>query len=149
MPSLKELRAELKKSMKPIGKMSRDEVVLMLEKHKPDNVVIPKTKMVAEHKELVDVLEKPTPKKLKKEAEKQEKELKVMKVKVPMVKYDSSDEEAKPVAVKSVAKKVLSSKPPVEKKEKKTEDSDKRKQWAELRRNGKSSAEAWAIIKGQ
>jgi len=140
MPSLKELRAELKKSMKPIGKMSRDEVVLMLEKHKPDNVVIPKTKMVAEH----TAVSQPTPKKGKEAA----KEVKVMKVKVPMVKYDSSDEDAKPVPVKTV-KKVLSSKPPVEKKEKKTEDSDKRKQWAELRRNGKSSAEAWAIIKGQ
>ena len=145
MPSLKELRAELKKSMKPIGKMSRDEVVLMLEKHKPDNVVIPKTKMVAEHKELVDVLEKPTPKKLKKEAEKQEKELKVMKVKVPMVKYDSSDEEtAKPVktvAAKTV-KKVLSSKPP-------TEVVDKRKQWAIYRKEGLSSADAWKKIKGE
>ena len=144
MPSLKELRAELKKSMKPIGKMSRDEVVLMLEKHKPDNVVIPKTKMVAEHKELVDVLEKPTPKKLKKEAEKKE-ELKVMKVKVPMVKYDSSDEEtAKPVktvAAKTV-KKVLSSKPP-------TEVVDKRKQWAIYRKEGLSSADAWKKIKGE
>ena len=144
MPSLKELRAELKKSMKPIGKMSRDEVVLMLEKHKPDNVVIPKTKMVAEHKD-PDVLEKPTPKKLKKEAEKQEKELKVMKVKVPMVKYDSSDEEtAKPVktvAAKTV-KKVLSSKPP-------TEVVDKRKQWAIYRKEGLSSADAWKKIKGE
>ena len=112
----------------------------MLEKHKPDNVVIPKTKMVAEH----TAVSQPTPKKGKEAA----KEVKVMKVKVPMVKYDSSDEDAKPVPVKTV-KKVLSSKPPVEKKEKKTEDSDKRKQWAELRRNGKSSAEAWAIIKGQ
>ena len=141
MPSLKELRAELKKSMKPIGKMSRDEVVLMLEKHKPD--AVPKTKMVAEHKD-PDVLEKPTPKKLKKEAEKKE-ELKVMKVKVPMVKYDSSDEEtAKPVktvAAKTV-KKVLSSKPP-------TEVVDKRKQWAIYRKEGLSSADAWKKIKGE
>jgi hypothetical protein len=79
MPSLKELRSQLKKSMKPISKMSRDEVILMLEKHKGSEVEMPKAKLVKEHEELVKVLEKPTKKAVKSELKKQSSELKELK----------------------------------------------------------------------
>jgi len=171
-PSIKELRSQLKSAMKPIGKMSRDELVLMIEKHKGGEVVMPKKKLfltkekVAEHKELVDVLENPTVKKLKKESVKQEKELKeltkVKKVKKVKVEDSSSDEEMPVKSKKSVkmpesddesSGKALT-KPVKVKKEKEdksssssTESKSKKQMWGELRKTGLSSAEAWAKLR--
>jgi len=161
MKSLKELRAELKKAMPSPSKMSRDEVVLMLEKHKGD--AAPKKKLVAEHKELVDVLEKPTAKKLKMESVKQEKELKELtkvKKETPVkskraVKMPESDDE-KPVAKKTVKKPVKMPESDEEKPVKKPREDksssgdsvDKKKAWGMLRKEGLSSAQAWAKLRG-
>ena len=152
MPTLKELRSQLKKSMKPISKMSRDEVVLMLEKHKVEKEVeIPKKKLVKEHEELVQVLEKPTKKAVKSELKKQSselKELKAVKEKKPSTK--------KPIKKEAVKLPESSSdEEPVEKVKKvKEEDKSsssasltKKQMWGELRKSGLSSAEAWAKLR--
>lgn len=142
MPSLKELRSQLKKSMKPISKMSRDEVVLMLEKHKVEKEVeIPKKKLVKEHEELVKVLEKPTKKAVKSELKKQSSELKELKaVKEKKVKMpESSSEDELP---KEKVKKVKE-----EDKSSSSASLTKKQIWGELRKSGLSSAEAWAKLR--
>ena len=142
MPSLKELRSQLKKSMKPISKMSRDEVVLMLEKHK---VEMPKesTKKAVE-KELKK-MEKPAEKSTKKAVEEELKEL-TKPVKKPAkkeaVKLPESSEDEMP------KEKVMKKK--AEPKEDKSSSSvalTKKQMWGELRKSGLSSAEAWAKLR--
>ena len=159
MPSLKELRSQLKKSMKPISKMSRDEVILMLEKHKGSEVEMPKAKLVKEHEELVKVLEKPTKKAVKSELKKQSSELKELTkpVKKESVKLPESSEDEMP---KEKVKKVMKKVEPKEKvmKKKVTDQEDKssssetkdltaRQRWGQLRKEGLSSAEAWAKVR--
>lgn len=143
MPSLKELRSQLKKSMKPISKMSRDEVVLMLEKHKVEPVE--KKKLVKEHEELVKVLEKPTKKAVKSELKKQSSELKELKkptkkvaIKLP---ENSSDEE--PVEKVKKVKEVKEDKSSSSE----TKEMTARQRWGELRKSGLSSAEAWSKLR--
>jgi len=87
MPSLKELRSQLKKSMKPISKMSRDEVVLMLEKHKIEPVEKPVEKPTkkAVEKEVKKQVKKPVEKEVKKQSS-ELKELKAVKDKKVAIK---------------------------------------------------------------
>ena len=157
MPSLKELRSQLKKSMKPISKMSRDEVILMLEKHK---VEMPKEGGKAVEKELKK-MEKPAEKSTKKAVEEELKELKKpvkKEVKKEAVKMpESSSEDEMP---KEKVKKVMKKAEPKEKvmKKKVTDQEEKssssetkemtaRQRWGQLRKEGLSSAEAWAKVR--
>jgi hypothetical protein len=178
MPSLKELRSQLKKSMKPISKMSRDEVVLMLEKHK---VEMPKesTKKAVEKelkkmekpaekstkKAVEEELTKPVKKEVKKEAvkmpESSEDEMPKEKVKKPAKKEavklpESSEDEMPKEKVKKVMKKVEPKEKVMKKKvtdqedkssSSETKDLTARQRWGQLRKEGLSSAEAWAKVR--
>lgn len=124
METLKELRArvkEIRKEQKPITKASAAELKAEIAQHvrkqnlmkarmariaaKEDVVEIPKKEFVEEHTTLIKELKEAKPKVLKKEAEKQAKELAAVassKKKVPAIEPEplTSDSEGEPILSK-------------------------------------------------